>query len=371
MKQQILLAATLTLALSSTCLAHNGAHDHGHEGGERADLMREVGKLYEVTDATELEVRDGLAWLPGSKEPYSGWVRKTWEVRHRHEPSNHMHTHPKQTRLAKFKVGMPTQSLWLDKNDLLKSMTVFAGKEMQEDKAWVPNFLKAMNTGVGLFMILEGVEGEEPRGAQYMEWHENGTKKLESKILDYNEEGYRREDFTAWNQHNGQVGAQGQTWRRGSYVIDDGKIVRFYSNGQKRSEELWDYGKPVTMQVWKINGEKCPDTKLAEGTGIYVWYDQYRGTKEVVYNYMNGLLHGPTITYHRGEKTHERNWVSGKRQGIEIGYKADGSRIEVTHGGEQDGLQVQYNPDGSISKTLSRAESAQQITDKMEKQYGK
>ena len=85
--------------------------------------------------------------------------------------------------------------------------------------------LKAMNTGVGLFMILEGVEGEEPRGAQYMEWHENGTKKLESKILDYNEEGYRREDFTAWNQHNGQVGAQGQTWRRGSYVIDDGKIV--------------------------------------------------------------------------------------------------------------------------------------------------
>ena len=86
---------------------------------------------------------------------------------------------------------------------------------------------------------------------------------------------------------------------------------------------------------------------------------------------MNGLLHGPTITYHRGEKTHERNWVSGKRQGIEIGYKADGSRIEVTHGGEQDGLQVQYNPDGSISKTLSRAESAQQITDKMEKQYGK
>ena len=45
MKQQILLAATLTLALSSTCLAHNGAHDHRHEGGERADLMREVGKL--------------------------------------------------------------------------------------------------------------------------------------------------------------------------------------------------------------------------------------------------------------------------------------------------------------------------------------
>ena len=54
-----------------------------------------------------------------------------------------------------------------------------------------------MNTGVGLFMTLEGVEGENPRAAQHMQWHENGTKKREAKILEYNKDGYRKEDFTA------------------------------------------------------------------------------------------------------------------------------------------------------------------------------
>ena len=107
---------------------------------------------------------------------------------------------------------------------------------------------------------------------------------------------------------------QGQTWRRGSYNIYGGKLASFYRNGQKRSEELLDYGKPVTMQVWKINGEKCPDTKLADGTGTYAWYDQSGGRKHVVHSYMDGLLNSPSIRYQDGEKTSVQNWAKGKRQ---------------------------------------------------------
>ena len=46
---------------------------------ERARPIREIGPLSKVTDV-KLELRDGLAWLPDAKDPYSGWVSKTWEM---------------------------------------------------------------------------------------------------------------------------------------------------------------------------------------------------------------------------------------------------------------------------------------------------
>jgi len=322
MKQSLSRFAIPFLCLSSVCLAHNGGHQHGHEGDERAHLMEEVGKLSEVTDVSKLEARDGLAWLHGEEKPYSGWVRKTWQVRHKHAPGWHEHSHPKQTRLARFKGGIPAESRWLDEDNLLKKMTMFAEKDSQEEKTWVSSFLKAMNTGVGLFMTLEGRTGNEPLVARYTEWSENGTKKRAAKILEYNKDGYRKEDFTDWH-NNGQVSEQGQSWRRGHYNIYGGKLVSFYRNGQKRSKELWDYGKPVTIKVWKTNGEKCPETKVAEGMGTYAWRDKYRGEIYVVHSYMDGLLHGPSIWYQDGEKKAVQNWVKGKRQGTEIKHGHD------------------------------------------------
>jgi antitoxin component YwqK of YwqJK toxin-antitoxin module len=179
-----------------------------------------------------------------------------------------------------------------------------------------------MNTGVGLFMTLEGRTGNEPLVARYTEWSENGTKKREAKILKYNKDGYRKEDFTDWHD-NGQVSEQGQSWRRGHYNIYGGKLVSFYRNGQKRSKELWDYGKPVTIKVWETNGEKCPETKVAEGMGTYAWRDKYRGEIYVVHSYMDGLSHGPSIWYQDGEKKAVQNWVKGKRQGTEIKHGHD------------------------------------------------
>lgn len=111
--------------------------------------------------------------------------------------------------------------------------------------------------------------------------------------------------------------------RTGHYNIYGGKLVSFYRNGQKRSKEVWDYGKPVTIKVWKTNGEKCPETKVAEGMGTYAWRDKYRGEIYVVHSYMDGLLHGPSIWYQDGEKKAVQNRVKGKRQGTEIKHGHD------------------------------------------------
>ena len=79
MKYILTLLLLLALALSSFSFAHSGGHGVAEEphyapGDERGPLMEEVGKVSELTDVSELEVRDGLAWLPGAKEPYSGWI---------------------------------------------------------------------------------------------------------------------------------------------------------------------------------------------------------------------------------------------------------------------------------------------------------
>ena len=399
MKQSLSRFAIPFLCLSSVCLAHNGGHQHGHEGDERAHLMEEVGKLSEVTEVSKLEARDGLAWLHGEEKPYSGWVRKTWEIRHRHAPAWHMHSHPKQTRLAEFKGGLPTESRWLDKEDFLMKREMFAGKDMQEEKVWVSNFLTAMNTGAGLFMTLENVAGKDPRVTRHIEWHDNGIRQRDSKVLEYNEaNGHRKEDFINRNR-NGQVSEQGQSWRNGSFRTLDGKYVSFhsngqtheqgqyamgkkdgvnisfYDNGQKRSEELWDDGKPVTIQAWKVNGDKCPETTLTNGTGKSIEYDNSRhGKKRSERNYVDGLKHGPEITF-RGDGTKPWSvepWLHGQRQGTRIFYEFDGSRMETTIGGELDGMRVIYNEDGSIEKRfLTLADYQQHITDELEKKYPK
>ncbi|MGB1130087.1 MAG: hypothetical protein ACPG4K_08550, partial [Haloferula sp.] len=74
---------------------------------ERARLIEEIGPLLKVTEVKKLKLQDGLAWLTDAKEPYSGWVRKTWEIRHKHGEQD-WHTHSKFTDLGKFEAGVPT-----------------------------------------------------------------------------------------------------------------------------------------------------------------------------------------------------------------------------------------------------------------------
>ena len=356
MKQSISVAATLALSLSSISLAHNGAHDHGHEGDERAHLMKGVEEVSEVTDVLSLEVRDELTWLPDAEEPYSGWAGRSYPTRHNHWPHG-WHDHPKQTVLVKFKNGAPTECRWLTKHDeLLRLQEVMTDSEEPE-------------MTVGRFM--EGLVADNrmwrPTGIQHgksIQWIPNGKKVHEFNMV----KGSFHGPYTCWS--GGRVRDQGQ------YAMGkkDGVNVSFYNNGQKRSEELWDKGELVTVQVWKIDGEKCPETTLTDGTGTHVWYHYQRGEKWQEVNYVDGLKDGPEITY-RGDGAKlwtVEPWVKGQRLGTRIHYEFDGSRMEVTLGGLQDGMRIHYNKDGSIrEKFPTLADYQQHLTDETEKKYGK
>ena len=66
-----------------------------------------------------------------------------------------------------------------------------------------------------------------------------------------------------------------------------GRATRWYSNGQKKDESLYQNGRVISIVVWKPNGEKCSDTKLINGNGVWVRYDE-NGTESWRSNYRNG-----------------------------------------------------------------------------------
>ena len=106
---------------------------------KRARLIREIGPLSKVTDVKKLELRDGLAWLPDAKDPYSGWVSKTWEIRHKHSEQD-WHTHNKFTDLGKFEAGVPTMYGSMDENDTLQFVRESLQKTVSKVRHGLPTF---------------------------------------------------------------------------------------------------------------------------------------------------------------------------------------------------------------------------------------
>jgi antitoxin component YwqK of YwqJK toxin-antitoxin module len=53
----------------------------------------------------------------------------------------------------------------------------------------------------------------------------------------------------------------------------DGLSIGWSSNGRKEEESTWKDGKIMTYVVFKPNGEKCPETKVVNGNGVLVFYD--------------------------------------------------------------------------------------------------
>jgi len=83
-----------------------------------------------------------------------------------------------------------------------------------------------------------------------------------------------------------------------------GSVTGWYPNGQKRSEITYKDGKRdglLTATVWKPNGEKCPDTNVVDGTGIFCGY------------------------HNNGQKSHESTWKDGKKISVK-GWYRDGKR---------------------------------------------
>ena len=362
---------------------------------ERARLIREIGPLSKVTDVKKLELRDGLAWLPDAKDPYSGWVSKTWEIRHKHSEQD-WHTHNKFTDLGKFEAGVPTMYGSMDENDTLQFVREFAAKDSQQSETWVADFLTYLMTGKSTIIVMPGKAGHLPDATRLMGWHDNGAP----EYLSHYSKGKLHGLASQWDS-SGRLREQAQ------YALGEknGKYTDYYSNdGSKRLEQHWDQGKLVSATVWKRDGEKCNETKVVAGTGVLVlpmftrmgetehakmitvhYLDGVKHGREIRYypvvpgepnqpiwavtTYRNGKRHGTEVTYDfngklnnvsyfKDDKRHGTHvwgdmeiitpWVDGEIHGNKIEFQDDGSRKESTYVNSNFVKMIHYNRDGSI-----------------------
>ena len=71
----------------------------------------------------------------------------------------------------------------------------------------------------------------------------------------------------------------------------DGLTTWWYESGQKNSEVNWKEGELISSVVWKPNGEKCPESNVKNGKGVWVVYEEDGTEKERLTFKDGGLVH--------------------------------------------------------------------------------
>jgi len=111
----------------------------------------------------------------------------------------------------------------------------------------------------GLYQLKDGKQDGLTTG-----WYENGQKKAEVNFKDGQPEGLA----TFWYEN-------GEKEKEGNYKDGevDGLLTIWYENGTKKAEVNMSDGKVVNGKVWLPDGRICPISKIKDGSGVFVVYD--------------------------------------------------------------------------------------------------
>ena len=193
---------------------------------------------------------------------------------------------------------------------------------------------------------------EYPYSGYYIQEDEN--KKIRS--LRYFKEGLLDGPIVSWR-------ANGLRFHQGSYVkgkkhglfefwsdlnvknleqnFNDGNLnglsIRWYKNGSKSSEQIFQNGKILTAIGWKPNGERCPSTRVVNGVGVLVLYDDF-GTESNREEFDEKLKSHSVERYANGKIREEGYYKNEKKDGIWIFYRTDGTEhFRITY---RDGIRL-------------------------------
>jgi len=176
-------------------------------------------------------------------------------------------------------------------------------------------------------------------------WHRNGQKEEEGKCKDGKEEGL----WTKWFE-------SGQKKEETNYMHGQlhGDGARWYQNGQKENEGNWKENKLTTALVWKPNGEKCAVTKIKEGNGVLVFYND-EGREKSRKIFKDGKadeLSLQTIWNENGQKRMQGNFKDGKPHGLCTHWNSNGIKEGESSwkDGKKNGLWTWFFENGQKSK---------------------
>jgi len=185
-----------------------------------------------------------LYYAPNEQTPYTGWAKE-------------MHDNGQIRALGQMKdgkkEGLATEWYWNGQKEW--EVNYKDGKWDGLSTVWYRNGQKrlARNYKDGK---LDGLSTE---------WYENGQKRLAINYKDGKPDGIYRDWY-----NNGQKKWE-NTYKNGKL---EGLRTKWYFSGQKMHELIYKEGKLVTAVAWKINGGKCPHTKVMNGNGIVVEYSK-------------------------------------------------------------------------------------------------
>lgn len=166
--------------------------------------------------------------------------------------------------------------------------------------------------------IKELADGTDVIDGEWLEYHKNGTLKVEGQYL----EGQKQGEWITYFS-NGKVES------RLSYAGDraDGDFRNWHENGNKAEVGKWHNGEKAGEWVsWHANGKIAGAVSykdgMPNGRGIS-YYDNEK--PKVRGEWKTGQKHGNWIEYYRsGAEKENTNWHDGKLHGVTTGYKKNG-----------------------------------------------
>ena len=145
-------------------------------------------------------------------------------------------------------------------------------------------------------------------------WRGNGDKFHQGNYR----EGKKHGTFTYWSKS--LICIKELNFNYGKL---DGISTAWYENGNKSSIRTFISGKISTATGWKPNGERCPSTKVVNGIGVLIFYDERHIENAKTLSRMEFIIE----RYENGKKREEGSYLNGKKEGVWIYYRTDGTEF--------------------------------------------
>ena len=165
-----------------------------------------------------------------------------------------------------------------DAEDLTRVMDGERERYLDANESGFSGWVRKSYSGGSLGYLFQCREGVQD--GLHTAWHENGRKMVERQW----KEGLRDGPFVTWT-------AAGALESRGfnSKNLRHGQFEEFYSNGQRKTDAQYENGKLDRLSRWMPDGSLCPNTKVKEGAGLVVDYEE-DGSVDSNHSYANGEL---------------------------------------------------------------------------------
>ena len=148
-------------------------------------------------------------------------------------------------------------------------------------------------------------------------WRESGSKFHQG----FYKAGRKNGTFVFWGKNLTKI--REQNFKAGKR---DGVCAAWYESGSKSSLQTFSDGKVLSAIGWKPNGERCPSTEVVDGVGTIITY-----TEEVPDETPAQTSEPKELfvieRYENGNKREEGYYMNGKKAGLWIYYRTDGTEF--------------------------------------------